>query len=139
MKILAKKNVSKILYNSLVTLLPIIALLIGYFFYNRKEELKRTFEFSIINDYYIPLIVLGFIILLYFVVVYYCKGYNQSIYFRIITTLYLIIFVFALIANVHLLFGIYINKYQNLDTFIIFNIACYFFLVISGKFSNLKV
>lgn len=101
-----------------------------------KEETKRIFEFSIIKHYYIPLIIFGIIVISYLILIYYCRDYNHTKYFKVITTLYLLVFIIVEIANANLLFGINLFAYKYFDLCIVFNIAVYLFLLISRRLEN---
>lgn len=129
-------SLNKTTYYFLLTILPIISLALVILLTYMKEEIKRSFEFSIITHYYIPLIIFGIIVISYLILIYYCRDYNHTKYLKIITTLYLLVFIIVEIANANLLLGINLFTYKYLDLCIVFNIAVYLFLRTSSRLEN---
>ena len=76
---------------------------------------------------------LGILAFLYAIVVFYSKSYNESYYFKIITSLYLILFVLLQISSFNLLFLTKILAYEGLNLFIVFNLVIYFVLTLSHR------
>ena len=97
------KYISKRIYLLLITFLPILSLLIGLIFRGFSLSAWESFEFSLPINYYLPIVSLGILAFLYAIVVFYSKSYNESYYFKIITSLYLILFVLLHISSFNLL------------------------------------
>ena len=127
------KYISKRIYLLLITFLPILSLLIGLIFRGFSLSAWESFEFSLPINYYLPIVSLGIIAFLYAIVVFYSKSYNESYYFKIITSLYLILFVLLQISSFNLLFLTKILAYEGLNLFIVFNLVIYFVLTLSHR------
>ena len=127
------KYISKRIYLLLITFLPILSLLIGLIFRGFSLSAWESFEFSLPINYYLPIVSLGILAFLYAIVVFYSKSYNESYYFKIITSLYLILFVFLQISSFNLLFLTKILVYEGLNLFIVFNLVIYFVLTLSHR------
>ena len=127
------KYISKRIYLLLITFLPILSLLIGFIFRGFSLSAWESFEFSLPINYYLPIVSLGILAFLYAIVVFYSKSYNESYYFKIITSLYLILFVLLQISSFNLLFLTKILVYEGLNLFIVFNLVIYFVLTLSHR------
>ena len=127
------KYISKRIYLLLITFLPILSLLIGLIFRGFSLSAWESFEFSLPINYYLPIVSLGILAFLYAIVVFYSKSYNESYYFNIITSLYLILFVLLQISSFNLLFLTKILAYEGLNLFIVFNLVIYFVLTLSHR------
>ena len=127
------KYISKRIYLLLITFLPILSLLIGLIFRGFSLSAWESFEFSLPINYYLPIVSLGILVFLYAIVVFYSKSYNESYYFKIITSLYLILFVLLQISSFNLLFLTKILAYEGLNLFIVFNLVIYFVLTLSHR------
>lgn len=127
------KYISKRIYLLLITFLPILSLLIGLIFRGFSLSAWESFEFSLPINYYLPIVSLGILAFLYAIVVFYSKSYNESYYFKIITSLYLILFVLLQISSFNLLFLTRILAYEGLNLFIVFNLVIYFVLALSHR------
>ena len=127
------KYISKRIYLLLITFLPILSLLIGLIFRGFSLSAWESFEFSLPINYYLPIVSLGILAFLYAIVVFYSKSYNESYYFKIITSLYLILFVLLQISSFNLLFLTKILAYEGLNLFIVFNLVIYFVLTLSYR------
>ena len=127
------KYISKRIYLLLITFLPILSLLIGLIFRGFSLSAWESFEFSLPINYYLPIVSLGILAFLYAIVVFYTKSYNESYYFKIITSLYLILFVLLQISSFNLLFLTKILAYEGLNLFIVFNLVIYFVLTLSHR------
>ncbi len=127
------KYISKRIYLLLITFLPILSLLIGLIFRGFSLSAWESFEFSLPINYYLPIVSLGILAFLYAIVVFYSKSYNESYYFKIITSLYLILFVLLQISSFNLLFLTKILVYEGLNLFIVFNLVIYFVLTLSHR------
>ena len=127
------KYISKRIYLLLITFLPILSLLIGLIFRGFGLSAWESFEFSLPINYYLPIVSLGILAFLYAIVVFYSKSYNESYYFKIITSLYLILFVLLQISSFNLLFLTKILVYEGLNLFIVFNLVIYFVLTLSHR------
>jgi|GEM_PF-6928570 hypothetical protein len=127
------KYISKRIYLLLITFLPILSLLIGLIFRGFSLSAWESFEFSLPINYYLPIVSLGILAFLYAIVVFYSKSYNESYYFKIITSLYLILFVLLQISSFNLLFLTKILAYEGLNLFIVFNLVIYFVLTLSHR------
>ena len=127
------KYISKRIYLLLITFLPILSLLIGLIFRGFSLSAWESFEFSLPINYYLPIVSLGILAFLYAIVVFYSKSYNESYYFKIITSLYLILFVLLQISSFNLLFLTKILAYEGLNLFIVFNLVIYFVLTRSHR------
>ena len=127
------KYISKRIYLLLITFLPILSLLIGLIFRGFSLSAWESFEFSLPINYYLPIVSLGILAFLYAIVVVYSKSYNESYYFKMITSLYLILFVLLQISSFNLLFLTKILVYEGLNLFIVFNLVIYFVLTLSHR------
>ena len=127
------KYISKRIYLLLITFLPILSLLIGLIFRGFSLSAWESFEFSLPINYYLPIVSLGILAFLYAIVVFYSKSYKESYYFKIITSLYLILFVLLQISSFNLLFLTKILAYEGLNLFIVFNLVIYFVLTLSHR------
>ena len=127
------KYISKRIYLLLITFLPILSLLIGLIFRGFSLSAWESFECSLPINYYLPIVSLGILAFLYAIVVFYSKSYNESYYFKIITSLYLILFVLLQISSFNLLFLTKILVYEGLNLFIVFNLVIYFVLTLSHR------
>ena len=127
------KYISKRIYLLLITFSPILSLLIGLIFRGFSLSAWESFEFSLPINYYLPIVSLGILAFLYAIVVFYSKSYNESYYFKIITSLYLILFVLLQISSFNLLFLTKILAYEGLNLFIVFNLVIYFVLTLSHR------
>ena len=127
------KYISKRIYLLLITFLPILSLLMGLIFRGFSLSAWESFEFSLPTNYYLPIVSLGILAFLYAIVVFYSKSYNESYYFKIITSLYLILFVLLQISSFNLLFLTKILAYEGLNLFIVFNLVIYFVLTLSHR------
>ena len=117
------KYISKRIYLLLITFLPILSLLIGLIFRGFSLSAWESFEFSLPINYYLPIVSLGILAFLYAIVVFYSKSYNESYYFKIITSLYLILFVLLQISSFNLLFLTKILVYEGLNLFIVLTLS----------------
>lgn len=111
----------------LISILPILSLLIVLYYKFITERAANSFEFSLFSNYYLPLVLTGIVLLLYFKVLYVIDEYKDISYFRNIILFYLALFVFGMII-LFIPSGLaYINTYNYLDLFILFNFCFYIF------------
>lgn len=111
----------------LISILPILSLLIVLYYKYITERAANSFEFSLFSNYYLPLVLTGIVLLLYFKVLSVIKEYKDIGHFRNIILFYLALFLLGMII-LFIPSGLaFINTYKFLDLFILFNFTFYIF------------